>query len=263
METTVWDVFLRLARARLPAATLIDCGCAQGYFSAHVAASGAFPGLTFLNIDPNAAYEAQLAEIARVAGGTYAIAAIGDKEGTAKLTLGEDPDWASLRSAKDPYWDTLNGLALDTVEVPVTTLDKLVKSARLPGPYLIKLDLQGAEIDALRGAKSILRETTALAAEIDVAAFGALHALMTEREFDLFDVCEPGRGRSGRLLQFYPVYLHRRHARHFPRNWVSGAEQGDLARSLAARRADVAGRIARDLETVRARGTSPSAPEKA
>ena len=38
------------------------------------------------------------------------------------------------------------------VEVPVTTLDKIVEELRLPRVDFIKMDIEGAEREALRGA---------------------------------------------------------------------------------------------------------------
>jgi len=43
-----------------------------------------------------------------------------------------------------------------TIEVPVTTMDAFVAEKRLPGIDVLKLDVEGAELDALRGATALL-----------------------------------------------------------------------------------------------------------
>ncbi|MCP5115235.1 MAG: FkbM family methyltransferase, partial [bacterium] len=45
-----------------------------------------------------------------------------------------------------------------TIEIPVTTIDQIVSDLRLPRVDLIKLDIEGAEREALKGATQTLRE---------------------------------------------------------------------------------------------------------
>ncbi len=52
-----------------------------------------------------------------------------------------------------------------TVEVPVGRLDDLLDDFELPRPALLKLDLQGFEIPALRGATKILTEIDCILVE--------------------------------------------------------------------------------------------------
>jgi FkbM family methyltransferase len=45
-----------------------------------------------------------------------------------------------------------------TLDVPTITLDELVTGGSVPSPHVLKLDIEGAESDALVGAAAILRE---------------------------------------------------------------------------------------------------------
>jgi len=79
--------------------------------------------------------------------------AIGDSEGTATLFTdgveGNSPSLVHQRGEKD------------AVEVRVQTLDTLVAGGTLPAPTVLKLDIEGAEVLALRGAKHLLYGPTA------------------------------------------------------------------------------------------------------
>src|SRR6478735_215754 len=134
--------------------TVVDLGCADGqFFLGHMRL---FPGAVPLNIDANALYEDSLKAIKEAVGGDYRIAAVTDHIGTIGITQSVHPYWASLRPAGDPYWSRVNDLSAATVEVPATTLDALVGELGLKPPFLLKLDVQGAEEAALHGARDTL-----------------------------------------------------------------------------------------------------------
>ena len=50
-------------------------------------------------------------------------------------------------------------------------LDDIIKEKQLAGPYLIKIDTQGSELDVLEGAKEVLAETEAVALEASLFGF--------------------------------------------------------------------------------------------
>ena len=48
------------------------------------------------------------------------------------------------------------------------TLDKIVQENNLKGEFLIKIDVQGAELDALKGAENILIDTKCIILEVSL-----------------------------------------------------------------------------------------------
>lgn len=189
--------------------TVIDVGCADGHFYVQHYRLGLFSGSRVLNIDPNAIYEDSLKAIKDVMGGHYAIAAASDREGEVELTVSAHPYWSSLRPQDDSYWERINRLNQGTVKVPAVTLDGLATRLRLTGPYLVKLDVQGAEAQVLRGAREVLAHTHVVICEADMDDFQAINQTLVEAGFGLFDLTQPRWLADRSLGWFYPVYLHR------------------------------------------------------
>jgi FkbM family methyltransferase len=48
------------------------------------------------------------------------------------------------------------GLAVETVEVPVTSLDREIADSALPEPDLVKIDVEGLELDVLDGMRGTI-----------------------------------------------------------------------------------------------------------
>ncbi len=81
--------------------------------------------------------------------------------------------------------------------IPMATLDDLALAwGPIPGPYFIKLDVQGFEIEVLRGAERILANTEVAQLEVSLLPYnqGApllaeVVAFMQTRGFVAYDVC--------------------------------------------------------------------------
>ena len=52
--------------------------------------------------------------------------------------------------------------------VPVITLDDLVAERRTAGPYVVKVDVEGAELEVLGGAARVLRESELVLLEVSL-----------------------------------------------------------------------------------------------
>jgi len=80
-------------------------------------------------------------------------------------------------------------------DVRVTTIDSLIRERQLPPPDLIKMDIQGFELEALRGAATILGHTELVVVEVSLVAsmVGAPLAsdvvvFMRERGYEIYDL---------------------------------------------------------------------------
>lgn len=95
--------------------------------------------------------------------------AIGGSNGQAILHVPESSEGASLLKHNSAMLDMFgyDNLHVDKAEIPVIvhTLDELRGSAVLPRIDYLKIDIEGAELDVLKGGESVLQDCVALKVE--------------------------------------------------------------------------------------------------
>jgi FkbM family methyltransferase len=153
----------QLGRLGFEPRTVIDVGVAYATSELYEQ----FPGAQILLVEPLAEFEPFLQRIAGKYNAQYVLAAAGEAPGTAMLNVHRDKFGSSL--LKEVEGSHVDGTARS---VPVVTLDDLCAERKLAGPYLIKIDVQGAELRVLAGAKGILREVEAVI--LEVTLFGTM-----------------------------------------------------------------------------------------
>jgi FkbM family methyltransferase len=206
----MFDTLKRLHAAGVRYGSAIDIGCADGSFLLEAQAIGIIAGENTLNIDANSLYEPSLQEIKRQLGGRYWIGAVSDRAGDIEMTSAAHPYWTSVRPPGDLYWKRINGLSAETVQVPARTLDALVRDFGLAPPYLIKLDVQGAEASVLKGAQNVLADTNVVICETDMTDFQDVNGLLVQAGFVLHDITHLHRDANGDLGWFYPIFANTR-----------------------------------------------------
>ncbi|HZL59420.1 MAG TPA: FkbM family methyltransferase [Stellaceae bacterium] len=239
--------------------TVFDVGSAEGNFFLQHYVMGVFADSTPVNIDASAIYEQPLSAIKDALGGHYFIAAASDMPGEVVITTSLDPAWASVRPPSDPYWERLNNVTRGQIRVPAVTLDGLAAEHGLKGPFLIKLDVQGAETAVLRGARKVLEETHVVIPEADVDDFHAIHRMLDEAGFLLFDVTTINRMPDRSLAWFYPVYLNRKLAHLRQRAFWPGVETEAMIKRQVERRREILDWHAKILPAIRSQRGKSSA----
>jgi FkbM family methyltransferase len=203
-------------------------------------------------LDSNPIYEESLKAIKEAVGGHYRICAITDHTGEVEFTQSIHPYWSSIQPADDPYWVRVNNLTAAKVRVPATTLDFLAKDLDLKPPFLLKLDIQGAEIGALTGASEVLRDTNVVICEADIADFSGINALLEQSGFVLYDVTGLSRLEDGTLGWFYPVYAKAELKNCFPKSFWNHAQNEGVIRMQETRREDILRWNAETLQAMKA-----------
>jgi FkbM family methyltransferase len=136
--------------------TFIDCGANYGYWSVLVS-SKPFGAHKAIAIEPSGQNFPKLANNAKVNGNRFELmkCAIGSSRGTARLT-GTKHEAFSIA-----------GTSSGGEEVPVIALDNLIDDGKVAasGRYLIKLDVEGVEIEAIKGGSRLLQTDSVLLCE--------------------------------------------------------------------------------------------------
>jgi FkbM family methyltransferase len=153
----------QLARLGFQPRTVIDAGVANATPELY----STFPSASILLIEPLAEFEPFLQKICSTYNAQYVLAAAGSAPGSATFHVHADKFSSSLLTE-------VEGPGVDGAPrtVPVVTVDQLCAEKKLSGPYLIKLDVQGAELQVLAGAARTLQQTEAVI--LEVSLFGTM-----------------------------------------------------------------------------------------
>jgi FkbM family methyltransferase len=174
-----------------------------------------FPSAKLFLMEPNPALQPQLKAATQTLRGAVILpVAVGDKVGSAHLNVWEDEgDPLALQASS--LLDHVRGEPTQATPVEVQSLDALASAHAMPD--VVKLDLQGAELAALRGATTLLGTT-----ELFIIEFGCLDAYrdrttpralmdcMDDHGYRLYDVVDLGYRRfDGALCSGDFFFLHR------------------------------------------------------
>jgi hypothetical protein len=170
------------------------------------------------------------------------------------MTNAIHPYWSSLRPANDSYWDRINGLSQNKMRVPAVTVDSLKEKFNLQPPFIMKLDVQGAEAAALRGAQETLKGTDVVICESDLDDFSVINRLMEDAGFTLYDLTEMRRIGDSSLGWFYPVYLNLRLANIRLRSFWDPLQNNLIIHKQKERRQAILAKNAELLDLIRKSG---------
>jgi FkbM family methyltransferase len=155
---TLTEVLGQLRARGVAPGTLIDVGVAAGTPELYAA----FPDTALLLVEPLAEHEPHLqALVAQRPGSGYELAAAGAAPGELEIAVHRVPACSSVLGDRDP-----GGPPAARRTVPVVRLDDLVAQRGPRAPYLLKVDVEGAELQVLQGAPLTLTETDVVLLEV-------------------------------------------------------------------------------------------------
>jgi len=183
-------------------ATIIDIGAHIGQWSLMV--HEIFPQATVLMLEAQTSKASTLETIANAHPGKirYRIAVLGPepREDVVFHECDAAPTASSVLSSHEP-------LAFQDVRRRMETLDNVLQELALTQPDLLKLDIQGYELEALKGGSQALRSAHAVLLEVSTVELykGApllqdVVAFMDQHGFRAYDICNLMRLRSSDTL---------------------------------------------------------------
>lgn len=207
IRTNLKESYMLISNLGFQPRTIIDVGVASGTPELYQA----FPNSYFLLIEPLKEFETDLINILKRYRGSYVLAAAGSCSGTTTFNVHDNhPNGSSL------FKESM-GPEADGHEVVITTvrMDDIIMDRDLKGPYLIKVDAQGAELAVLEGAPLTLSEAEVVVLEVSMFEFmkGApqfhkVASYMNHHGFAAYDII-PGWNRplDGALGQIDMVFV--------------------------------------------------------
>lgn len=229
-----------LHNAGFNVATVIDVGAAEGAFLGVRKELNLQPGARHFFIDcmkENEEVYLRLKQHGFDVG--YEISAVADIVGEVEMSF--DPDFYNthIGEVQDQAPDTYRAR-----RIPVTTLDRIVAKHELKPPFAVKLDVQGAEVAALRGSIATLKQAAYVTAEVQIFIerdnFADLLTFMTSQGFALFDITDAGYYPNDKILhEVYATFIPRQRDYRRGLKWSEGAQRELILKSLRERRANV------------------------
>ncbi|HEX4410987.1 MAG TPA: FkbM family methyltransferase [Xanthobacteraceae bacterium] len=192
------DPCLRMLKKRgFSPRIILDCGAHVGSFS--VATQQIFPDAVFHLVEPQPACRSTLQVLCNSTPSfVFHDCALGDRSGSVNLAVADEATTGAHVAV----------LGEKVVSVPAETLDKLFGFITLNDRALLKLDLQGYEMYALRGAAALLRSVEVILTEVSFYAqayeppIATLIAFLDGHGFVLYDIASlADRTRDSRPRQ--------------------------------------------------------------
>jgi FkbM family methyltransferase len=186
-RTTIGQSYALLRDLGFRPETVVDVGGASGTPELY----GAFPDSDFLLIEPLHAFEPTLVSILERYRGAYVLAAAGPVPGEVAFNV-----HSNHLGGSSLYKETMGAEADGhEVSVPMVRIDDVLDERSLGGPYLIKIDVQGAELAALDGAQRALLDAEAIVLEVSLFEFMKggpqlfdVVSYMKDRDFVAYDI---------------------------------------------------------------------------
>jgi len=178
----------RMQRLGFNPAVVIDVGAYIGEWARDL--KRIFPGARILMVEPQPSHLDRLRAVAAAFNGVeLAPVLLGAQErGSVPFHMCESASSVLMESARPTV--------VSTISVPMTTLDKVTANTVFVRPDFIKLDVQGYELEVLRGGELALASAEAVLMEVNLLGildgaplFHEATQFMRERGFQVYDIC--------------------------------------------------------------------------
>lgn len=170
-----------------------------------------FPSARYLFVEPLAEFEPSLVALCQRYDGVYMLAAAGATNGELEIRvtpdLGGSSRFETIESTEGAY-------DMKPRIVPQLRIDTMWKTLELEGPALLKVDVQGGEIEVLKGAEKVLDKFEVIVLEVGMIeqyigqpVFHEYVDYLAKRNFVVYDIIHTGYADTGLLAQIDLVFV--------------------------------------------------------
>ncbi len=196
---------------------LLDAGASNGRISRRLLRL--FPDAQAYAFEPNPLYEEMLKQYAREDPRFHPqFLALSDEEADIRLLVMKSPGTTSMfvpsKRLKAMYPKETDITSVETIKA--VTIDSWVEHNDNPDIQLMKFDIQGAELRALRGATRVLQTSTLLVyTEVFLnplydggAIFSEIDLCLRDSGFLFYTILKPRCDKSGLMIQGNAIFVH-------------------------------------------------------
>lgn len=159
LDKAIWTGAYEKALAQAIAAVVckgdvcFDIGAYRGFFSGVFALAGAGQVVAFEPFPENCTQLQRLSAANPRLPIRFEQVAIGSKEGIAEFNVMPDSSMGKLASSS--FQADVPSAAV--LKVPIQTIDGVIEEGKYPAPQVVKIDVEGAEVEVLQGGKKTLQ----------------------------------------------------------------------------------------------------------
>lgn len=187
--------------------TIVDVGVATDTYDLYQH----FLTARYLLVEPLVEFEPSLQRLQQQLNATYMLAAAGATDGELEIRvtpdLGGTSRFESIESTEGAY-------DMKPRIVPQYKIDTMWAALDLQGPALLKVDVQGGEIEVLKGAAEVLDNFEVIILEVGMIeqyigqpVFHEYVAYMAERNYVVYDIIHAAYADTGLLAQLDLVFV--------------------------------------------------------
>jgi len=196
------DFFTHIKSKGFNPATIVDIGVATDTEELYYH----FPQTRYLFVEPCAEFEPNLQRLCQqYPGSVYMLAAAGAQDG--ETTINVTPDLGG--SSRFRTIEANDGAYTMTARtVKQFSINTLWNSLELAGPALLKIDVQGGELEVLKGARDVIDNFEVILLECGIIeqyvgqpVFHEYVAYLAELGFVVYDIIHTGYSDTGMLAQ--------------------------------------------------------------
>lgn len=201
------DFFTHIKSTGFVPTTIVDVGVATDTNDLY----RHFPDARYLLVEPLKEFEPSLQQLCQKLNATYMLAAAGATDGSLEIRvtpdLGGTSQFETIESTEGAY---------DMIPrtVPQYKIDTMWTALELTGPALLKVDVQGGEIEVLKGAVETLTNFEIIVLEVGMIeqyigqpVFHEYVAYMAEHDYVVYDIIHTGYAETGMLAQMDIVFV--------------------------------------------------------